>query len=74
MRIGRDPEGEVVIAEDPTVSRRHAVIRAQAQGWVIEDAGSLNGTWVNGARIAQTTLEPGQLVQVGRSLLRVEIG
>jgi hypothetical protein len=34
--------------EDPGVSRRHAVLRRQGDGWVVADQGSTNGTWVRG--------------------------
>jgi pSer/pThr/pTyr-binding forkhead associated (FHA) protein len=72
--IGRDPSLEIVVPEDPTVSRRHVRLSPTPSGCVIEDLGSLNGTWVDGVRVSQTTLFPGQTVQVGRSRLRVEMG
>lgn len=50
MVIGRDPECEVHLA-DRQVSRRHATIRRDGDGWVIEDNGSKNGTWMNGAPV-----------------------
>ena len=48
--------------EDPGVSRRHAVLRRAGEGWEIVDAGSTNGTRVNGA-----LLGPGVAVAVGES-------
>jgi pSer/pThr/pTyr-binding forkhead associated (FHA) protein len=45
--VGRDETADVVTA-NPTVSRRHAVITHDGQGWVIEDAGSRGGTYVDG--------------------------
>lgn len=50
-RIGRSPECEVRLPAAPTVSRVHAVITATAQGLQVSDAGSRNGTFVNGERI-----------------------
>lgn len=46
--IGREPQpGTVVIADDPTLSPRHARLYRDAKGrWYIEDADSLNGTWL----------------------------
>ena len=37
----------------PTVSRRHAVVSAAQDRWTVRDLGSTNGTWVNGARLAE---------------------
>ncbi len=51
--LGRE-QADVVI-DDPGVSRRHAVIRPVQDGLEIEDLDSLNGTWVNGRRIARAT-------------------
>jgi ABC-type multidrug transport system ATPase subunit/pSer/pThr/pTyr-binding forkhead associated (FHA) protein len=53
-RIGRDPEGEVVIdAAAAVVSRRHAEIKKSDGQFVIYDLKSFNGTLVNGQRITQ---------------------
>jgi ABC-type multidrug transport system fused ATPase/permease subunit/pSer/pThr/pTyr-binding forkhead associated (FHA) protein len=69
--VGRQ-DADVTI-DDERVSRRHALIRAIAGGLVVEDLGSLNGTWVNGTRIeGATRLEPGDIVEVGRTLIEVE--
>jgi DNA-binding response OmpR family regulator len=46
--IGRDPACDISLA-DRLVSRRHAVIRRTADGFVAADLGSKNGTWLNGA-------------------------
>jgi two-component system, cell cycle response regulator len=48
--IGRSPEVAVSIPDD-TLSRRHACIRRDDQGFSIEDMGSTNGTFVDGARV-----------------------
>ena len=48
--IGR--EGCEIILPDPEVSRRHAVVRVLDAELAIEDLASLNGTWINGERIA----------------------
>jgi ABC-type multidrug transport system fused ATPase/permease subunit/pSer/pThr/pTyr-binding forkhead associated (FHA) protein len=69
--VGRQ-DADVTI-DDERISRRHALIRAVAGGLAIEDLGSLNGTWVNGTRVeASTRLEPGDIVEVGRTLIEVE--
>jgi hypothetical protein len=48
--VGRD-EGADVLIDNPSVSRRHAEIRLGDQGWVVEDLGSSNGTFLKGAKI-----------------------
>ena len=46
--IGRDPKNSIFL-NDMTVSRSHAKILLKPTGSIIEDLGSLNGTWVDGA-------------------------
>jgi cellulose synthase/poly-beta-1,6-N-acetylglucosamine synthase-like glycosyltransferase len=48
--LGRDPECDIVLT-DRRVSWRHAVVRLTQDGWVFEDAGSINGTFLDGSRI-----------------------
>ena len=68
--LGRE-QADVVI-DDPMVSRRHAVIRPLEDSLEIEDLDSLNGTWVNGRRIATATrLAPGDRVRLGDSSFEV---
>src|SRR5437773_273861 len=66
-RLGRDPEGEVVIdADAAVVSRRHAEIRRAGEQLAVTDLKSFNGTLVNGQRIAGTvTLFGGDQIQLG---------
>jgi ABC-type multidrug transport system ATPase subunit/predicted component of type VI protein secretion system len=54
-RLGRDPEGEVVIdADAAVVSRRHAEIRKSGEQFAISDLKSFNGTLVNNQRISES--------------------
>ena len=48
--IGRDPACDLVL-DDDQVSRRHAVMQADASTVILQDLGSTNGTWVDGQRI-----------------------
>jgi hypothetical protein len=48
--IGRE-EGVDVLIDNPSVSRRHAEIRLGDSGWVVEDLGSSNGTFIRGTKI-----------------------
>ncbi|MEU2113255.1 FHA domain-containing protein [Streptomyces sp. NPDC019507] len=64
--LGRDPQGDVVI-DDARVSWRHATISWSGRGWVIEDHGSTNGTYVQGRRIHQMELGPGSALHLGNA-------
>ena len=62
--IGRDPESDIFL-NDMTVSRAHAVVHSDQHGVSIADAGSLNGTYVNGVVAEEATLSDGDVVQIG---------
>ncbi len=64
-RIGRSPECEIFL-DDVTVSRNHAVLIARADGYAVEDQGSLNGTFVNRRRIDTAVLQGGDELQIGK--------
>ena len=64
-RLGRHPDSEISL-EDITVSRRHAEIEREADGYVIRDVGSLNGTYVNQERVDRSELHHGDEVQIGK--------
>lgn len=64
--LGRDPQGDLVI-DDARVSWRHATISWGGRGWVIEDHGSTNGTYVRGQRIHQTEISAGSAVYLGNA-------
>ena len=54
--VGRDPSCRVHLDHD-LVSRRHLVIRGEGGGWIVEDAGSLNGTFHDGQRVTRLTVD-----------------
>jgi predicted nucleic acid-binding Zn-ribbon protein len=64
-RIGRSLAADVRF-DDPTVSRRHALIVRQPDGVRLLDDRSLNGVFVNGARVDGQTLKDGDEIIVGR--------
>jgi pSer/pThr/pTyr-binding forkhead associated (FHA) protein len=65
-RLGRHPDSEISL-DDITVSRRHAEVERTAQGYVVRDAGSLNGTYVNAERIDnEVVLHQGDELQIGK--------
>ncbi|MFD8995079.1 ABC transporter ATP-binding protein/permease [Streptomyces abikoensis] len=64
--LGRDPQGDMVL-EDARVSWRHATVRWGGHGWLIEDHGSTNGTYVQGQRVHQMEIGPGAAVHLGNA-------
>jgi pSer/pThr/pTyr-binding forkhead associated (FHA) protein/predicted RNA-binding Zn-ribbon protein involved in translation (DUF1610 family) len=64
-RIGRSLAADVRF-DDPTVSRRHALIVRQPDGLRVLDDRSLNGVFVNGERVEWSTLADGDEVVIGR--------
>lgn len=66
-RVGRIKSCEFVI-KNLSVSREHAEVIVAAQSVAIKDLKSLNGTFVNGERVDEVTLTPGQAVRFGSVL------
>ncbi|HET7137647.1 MAG TPA: FHA domain-containing protein [Gaiellaceae bacterium] len=64
-RIGRSPDCDIFL-DDVTVSRNHAVLVEENGEFVVEDQGSLNGTFVNRKRIDRQPLHEGDELQVGK--------
>jgi pSer/pThr/pTyr-binding forkhead associated (FHA) protein len=65
-RLGRHPESEISL-DDITVSRRHAEVERTPTGYLVRDAGSLNGTYLNAERIDdEVVLRQGDELQVGK--------
>ena len=76
VAIGRSAGCDVRLP-DPSVSTRHATIRATGSEFAILDEGSTNGTWVGGVKLHPHTprlLRTGDLVRLGRVWLEVSIG
>jgi transcriptional regulator with GAF, ATPase, and Fis domain len=71
--IGRHPRNQLWLA-DGSVSREHCTIVSQGEGFLIRDLGSFHGTLVNDARVTEQTLENGDCIRIGNSLLRFLAG
>jgi len=63
-KIGRDPRSDIVVA-DPRVSWEHAVLRVANGQWMLEDAGSTNGTFAGSQRISQFAIASSCKVWLG---------
>jgi hypothetical protein len=70
-RIGRSEESEIVLV-DPSVSRIHAVVEADARGAVVRDLDSTNGTYLNGRRVEAERLSDGDELRFGKTRMRFE--
>ncbi|NNN09750.1 MAG: FHA domain-containing protein [Acidimicrobiaceae bacterium] len=63
---GRDENSDLLL-DDVSVSRHHAIFTRTVSGRVtLRDLNSLNGTYVNGARVEETTLHSADEVQIGK--------
>jgi pSer/pThr/pTyr-binding forkhead associated (FHA) protein len=63
--IGRSPDCGIFL-DDVTVSRKHAVVSERDGAFLVEDQGSLNGTFVNRKRVESAQLEDGDELQIGK--------
>jgi len=73
VTLGRGAQNDLTLDSDDFASARHAKIEPRRDGVWIEDVGSTNGTFLNGARIAKPrVLRPGDVIRVGSTDLRYE--
>ena len=71
--IGRGGQNEVPLDADEFASAQHARFESRSDGLWVEDVGSTNGTFVNGARVTTPRrLSRGDVVRVGQTDFRVE--
>jgi pSer/pThr/pTyr-binding forkhead associated (FHA) protein len=70
VSIGRSPDNRLVI-DNPAVSYHHARIFQERDRLMLQDFGSLNGTFVNGQRVQTVTLKPGDSVAIGKHTIVV---
>lgn len=67
---GSGSEGGVdVSVADKALSRRHVRLERHAEAYLLEDLGSMNGTFVDGVRVRRAKLEEGALIRIGGTLL-----
>ena len=69
LSVGRDFDNTIQIP-DARSSRHHAEIRCEESGWVLWDLGSSNGTFLNGKPVKSHTLQDGDEIRIGETVLR----
>jgi pSer/pThr/pTyr-binding forkhead associated (FHA) protein len=71
--VGRDVGSAIRLERDEFASARHARIEPRADGIWIDDLGSTNGTFVNGARVkGQRALRSGDVIRIGETELQLQ--
>ena len=70
VSIGRSPDNGLVI-DNPAVSHYHARVFKEDGRLMLQDFGSMNGTFVNGQRVKMVTLKPGDTVSIGKHTILV---
>jgi len=63
--VGRSPESNILL-DDITVSRRHVVLKKEGKECRLLDAGSLNGSYINGNIVEEAILKDGDRLQIGK--------
>ena len=68
-RVAEGPNRQLILyVADGWMSSKHAVLRRSGGRWILEDAGSRNGTFVNGQRIQRAVLKDGDFLELGHTL------
>jgi pSer/pThr/pTyr-binding forkhead associated (FHA) protein len=71
--IGRDATSGIRLEHDEFVSARHARIEPRPEGALVDDLGSLNGTFVNGSKVKRAKVaKAGDVIKVGATELQVQ--
>ena len=71
--IGRVPDNDFQIPE-ASVSSHHCELLLQGKDVLVKDLDSTNGTFINGERVTETLLKPGQILRLGMIEMRLESG
>ena len=71
MVLGLARAGADVVIAEPTISRAHAAIGYDGEGFFMQDLGSTNGTRVNGKREARAALQDADELQLGKLRLQI---
>jgi pSer/pThr/pTyr-binding forkhead associated (FHA) protein len=68
ITVGRTPANNIQV-EDKAASRKHCLIKAVGDSWMLVDLGSANGTKVNGDRVKEWDLSDGDRIKIGKTVL-----
>lgn len=71
VRVGASVVADVVLAGDEWVAATHCALYRHEGGWRVRDLGEGGGTWRNGVGVTDEAVENGDVIQCGRSQLRV---
>jgi len=71
LTFGRGDENDIILTTS-AASRAHAELRREADGYVLYDRGSTNGTWVNGVSVAVRPLVSGDQIMIGDEIFQFE--
>jgi ABC-type multidrug transport system ATPase subunit/pSer/pThr/pTyr-binding forkhead associated (FHA) protein len=71
LLIGRSPQADIVLSQSD-VSWNHARLERRGDGWFIQDLGSSNGTFVNGARISESVVQAKDEVRIASAKLSLD--
>jgi predicted component of type VI protein secretion system len=74
LTLGRDTGNDVRLTEDTLVSRQHAQILCESEGWVLYDRDSVNGVFINNRRVMRHVLRHGDIIQMGNTRCRYDAG
>lgn len=69
VTVGRSEHRDIVLV-DPATSRHHVTLQPRDDQWILLDAGSANGVFVNGARVSELPLADGDTIRIGNTELR----
>jgi DNA-binding NtrC family response regulator len=68
--VGSDPAKSEVVLDHPSVANEHFRIQREAEGWLLLDLGSKEGTFVDGERVERAWLKPGASIRAGEVNLK----
>ncbi|HKG77997.1 MAG TPA: serine/threonine-protein kinase, partial [Pyrinomonadaceae bacterium] len=71
--IGRNPEAHLCLPDDRYFSRNHCLLEMNPPHSFLRDLGSTNGTFLNGQRVKDASLNNGDRIQCGETILVVEV-
>ena len=69
--VGRVEDNSFQIAE-PSVSSHHCEVMLRGNDIIVKDLNSTNGTFINGEKVTEATLKPGQILRLGQIEMRLE--